>query len=472
MMEQVVELFGRYRAREIGLSALTATLKNFLQHQPQAPRQGLGWLDLAQQRQPMPVTEFIQLRADMDYLLRSLVLQSAPADTDTTRIGITSPQSRPGDTLLPATLGDNDSTHIAGTANSQQASAIAEPAEDEQATLIQASQEDDDLSTVIAAPSLPRNDEATVLAPPLPVTDATVIAPPTSETEATVLAAPLQAAPQALANSPAPHQAPPTITDATQVAAIPLPPGRDAPKMPHSQRVPPRTVTVTPTPAAAPASRNPTPVLATVAGIALALIVAGGFAWWRHAPKETGSTNETPASTAASVERALPKGKTPADSKTAPPTTQESSTQESSTQQSVTLKIEVDGRQVTTNTDATSTDAADANTADASGHGSVQPPPSQPPRTAAPLPTDADALLAVVKKRIEQHRLLPADDPETATYAIKALIARAPDSNAVSEARKLLSQAHLELARKAREQGDLEAAQTHLDNAFDVRLMN
>lgn len=494
-MEQVVELFGRYRSREIGLSALTATLKTFLLHQPQAPRQGLGWLDLAQQRQPMPVTEFIQLRADMDYLLRSLALQSPPADTDTTRIGITSPQSRPGDTLLPAApqplagvraehasvasaseatsppsiLGDNDATHIAGARNDSQETRMAMPAEDDGlATLMQASPQDDDTATVIASPSLPLDDEATVLAPPLPVTDATVIANPTTETEATVIAAPLSNASHAAAShatvthaastvSPAPHHAPPTITDATQVAAVPLPPGRDAPKMPHSQRVPPRTVTVTPTPVTAPAARNPTPVLATVAGIALALLVAGGFAWWRHAPQETGSTNETPARMAKSVESALPTEQPLTGTNTAQPANQES----------VTLKIEVEGMQATASTDAT-----DQNTPDTSGHGSVQPPPTQAPKTAVPLPSDADALLAVVKKRIEQHRLLPAEDPDTATYAIKALIARAPDSNAVSEARKLLSQAHLDLARQAREKGDLEAAQTHLDNAFDVRLMN
>lgn len=432
-MEQVVELFGRYRSREIGLKELTGTLKNFLLHHPQAPRQGLGWLDLAQQRYPLPVTDFIQLRTDMDYLLRSLAMQSPASDADTTRIGMTAPQGRPEHTLLPsvavppAMSGADDglATRIAAPADDGMATRIAAPIDDGLATVI-ATPADDGLATVIAPSALPTatsTNEATVLAPPLPLAEATVIATPLSQ----------------------------PATEATRVAA-PQPPGREAPKMPHSQRVPPRTVTVAPP---APPARSSTPVLAVIGGIALALLLAGGFAWWRHTPPVAAPLTPEKVATTPRPERVLPD-----EPVTGGDTAHDASTAENT----ITLKLEIDNAEATTQT-APET-AVQASTPMPAATEKI--PPHAP---AEPLPTDVDGLLLTVKSRIEKGRLLPADDPGSATFAIKALIARAPESNAVSEARKQLSQAHLELARQARERGDLDAAQTHLDNAFDVRLM-
>lgn len=463
-MEQVVELFGRFRSREIGLKELTGTLRNFLLHHPQAPKQGLGWLDLAQQRYPLPVTDFIQLRADMDYLLRSLALQSPAADADTTRIGMTAPHARHDDTLLPsvavppplsgrddglatriaAPADDGLSTRIAAPADEGMATCIAPPnADDELATVIAGVQTaaaalgndatvvnaalSDDGATVIANPAMPRDiaiNEATVLAPPLPLADATVIAP---------------TLPQA-------------GTEATRVAA-PQAPGRDVPKMPHSQRVPPRTVTVAPP---APPARSSTPVMAVIGGIALALLVAGGFAGWRH--------TQTPAVAPITPEKVAttPRLETvlPAEAQTAADAIDDASASENT----ITLKLEIDN--ATAVMQASPATPTGSNT---QASASVQPISTKEP--VEPLPNDVDGLLLTVKSRIEKGRLLPAEDQNSATFAIKALIAKAPESNAVSEARKQLSQAHLELAKQARERGDLEAAQTHLDNAFDVRLM-
>lgn len=459
-MEQVVELFGRYRLRNIASRELIQALKTLLTQHPEAIRQGLGWLDLAQQRQPMPVTEFIQLRADMDFLLRSLALQSPPSGQERTVTVIDDDAS----TVIERQWDEDDAATVINAASA------ASPTDDDNAPTVFAAASGnmatDDDATCIAASAAnaatPDTDtdatEATrIAAPPhlqTPAAEAepTVIAGPRHVAEPTLIASGAAAAVRPA--SPA-GSAPAAITrattsqvpaDATRVAG-----SRDAsPKMPHSQRVPPRTVTV-PGPTTATPARSSAPVLAVIGTIAIAIMAVGGFAWWHSRPAtELATLPVAPLQDAATTPITQPSSAQLAR----PPVADARDDATADQQETVTLKLQV--------IDETQKAVE------------IRPAPDKTPVSAGPveaLPHDATGLLTVVKKRIDQGRLLPADDPGSATFAIKALIAAAPDSNATGEARKLLSQAHLELARQAREKGDLDAAQTHLNNAFDVRLM-
>lgn len=491
-MEQVVELFGRYRSREIAFKELTSTLKTFLSHHPQASRQGLGWLDLAQQRQPMPVTDFIQLRADMDYLLRSLALQTA--EVDPTRIGSATPRtvsmSAPSNDMQ-STVVQRPAEDVGATVVNNAAIALSVVDEDSAPTVIKApaASEDNDATQVAANPqaftpptAAMKNEDATRIAPVRnDVDDATVVAKATSvaDTEATVVAAkistdertviatPKSADPTLVVARAATPTAPPE--DATHVAA----PREASPKMPHSQRVPPRTTTLPDksSPPAAPAPRSSSLVLGVVGGIAAAIVLVGAIALWKSAGTQSQSVTPPLASSVATTPNSsiTPQNDTvinTSSSVTESPTIEPADTLDAPQGETVMLQLEIVSD--TTPADKLSL-AANAVMSTAAIRPSVQPIPPQEP--IEPLHTDINGLLTQVKQRVDNGRLLPADDPNSATFAIKALIAKAPDSNEVSEARKILSQAHLELARQAREKGDLDAAQTHLDNAFDVRLM-
>lgn len=486
-MEQVVELFGRYRGRQIALTELTSSLKNVLAREPQAIRQGLGWLDLAQQRNPMPVTEFIQLRADMDFMLRAMALQSgATGAANSSASDSTVFASRSGttasdktgfgdfDATLPtrvAVMADNDGTRVAATripgaddstVIAGQKTTISIEAED--ATQLARSPVDED-KTQIAAPRSADNDTATLLAAPaIPADDSTVLAPGRtspmeSTTEATVLAAPRPAIEPTVIAPPIPAQ---TITAPSAGTPPPAPQARQLPqKMPHSQRVPPRaalpadrTAKTAGTISSDAPQRSASLVVALIGGIAAALLLIAGVALWKNqhsanvdnnveiAPPTQTVNNEPPIS---NVPSAQPVAATiPASS---------SSTSLSSDTVRLTLSVENGDEKATSREEA--------------AQASRQPRPAP----AEPLPTNADELLTIVKKRIAGGALLPADDPASATYALQALIKLAPNNNATRDARSLLSDAHLALAKKSREKGDLEAAQTHLNDAFDVRLM-
>lgn len=89
-----------------------------------------------------------------------------------------------------------------------------------------------------------------------------------------------------------------------------------------------------------------------------------------------------------------------------------------------------------------------------------------------PLPAldtlDAPALIQLISERITQQRLLPADDAASAHAAFKTLETRFAGHPGIIDARIQLKDAHLKLSDQARSQGQWEAAQQHLDAAFEV----
>ena len=58
------------------------------------------------------------------------------------------------------------------------------------------------------------------------------------------------------------------------------------------------------------------------------------------------------------------------------------------------------------------------------------------------------------------------------TYWLIEMLKVNRHSHQVSEARAFIAQVHLEMSQKARDTGDWDAAQEHLDAALEVRLPN
>ncbi len=71
-------------------------------------------------------------------------------------------------------------------------------------------------------------------------------------------------------------------------------------------------------------------------------------------------------------------------------------------------------------------------------------------------------------KRVEEGQLLPLEATDSAYEVLRVLGRRFPASTELLPARIALKNAHLKLSDTAREQGQWELAQQHLDAAFDV----
>lgn len=73
-----------------------------------------------------------------------------------------------------------------------------------------------------------------------------------------------------------------------------------------------------------------------------------------------------------------------------------------------------------------------------------------------------------IAQRAEAGHLLPTTDAASAHAALQVLEQRFPDSDNILQARIAIKNAHLKQSDAAREQGEWELAQQHLDAAFEV----
>lgn len=83
---------------------------------------------------------------------------------------------------------------------------------------------------------------------------------------------------------------------------------------------------------------------------------------------------------------------------------------------------------------------------------------------------EADYLFKQITLQEESNNLGPAEKVGTATYYLVRLIKLKPGSPLISKARSRIAKAHLALANTARENENWDDAQQHLDDAFTVRL--
>ena len=389
--------FDDYRQGRKELALLQNFLLDVFRREPLRRGHLLNWLDQAQYEHPIPVTDFLLLRKEVEMALKS------------------EPERTPN---VEATL-FNDSPGLAAALGPVPPAA---PVEDDK--------------TILAGQAKPTT------APASSAQDATLIG---ANPDATVVVNPNTAP-----SSPAvpARTAATTGTDVTRFADhrradsgdyTPIPERSDHAGMhdPATSFDPRRQPTLTvPVPLKPPPRPSRMPLV--MAGSVLALLaVLGGTITLQYWPTQ----DATPTNATAGTEdlnrllRESPPGSVGPNSNPA--------------------------------TEATSVGTT-AGTADP-GALTVTPPAGEDTPPAPALDSlDAPALLSLVDERIKLGLLLPDDDPATAHGALRELERRFANSTQLVTARKQLKDDHLKLSDQARAEGRWEAAQQHLDAAFNV----
>ncbi|MFZ5604602.1 MAG: hypothetical protein ACOY7J_19285 [Pseudomonadota bacterium] len=357
--------FDDYRQGRKDIALLRDFLLQTFRQDPVRRGHLLHWLDQAQYEHPIPVTDFLLLRKEVEYALKSEPQPASGADPTLFSDGVAlTPDS------VPIRIVQADSTVVSG-----------------QATLV-------------------ANGGATIVAPRATAgTDVTRIAP--------------QSAPSG-DYTPIPER---SDHAGLHEAATSFDPARQATlTAPAAPRMP-----------AQPRSRLPLLVGGSVLGL---LGVLGGVIALQYRPLDTAGPDRTASQGGTQeVNRLL---------------------QEAPTGSVGTVAKSVMHRDASVVMAPASLDAVTAE----AGEGSPPPPD---------LGTlDAATLLTLVRERVELRLLLPGDDHATAHGALRELEKRFAGSEELITARKLLKDIHLKLSDEARSEGRWEAAQQHLDAAFDV----
>ncbi|NPU95473.1 MAG: hypothetical protein HPY82_26565 [Gammaproteobacteria bacterium] len=360
--------FDDYRQGRKDIALLRDFLLQTFRQDPVRRGHLLHWLDQAQYEHPIPVTDFLLLRKEVEYALKSEPEPASGVDPTLFAEGVAlSPES------VPIRIVQPDSTVVTG-----------------QATLVA------------------NNGGATIVAPRAATgTDVTRIAP--------------QSTPSG-DYTPIPER---SDHAGLHEAATSFDPARQA------------TLTA-PAPLLVPAQhRSRLPLL--VGGSVLGLLgILGGIVALQYLPLDTtGQADATDYSSSQDVNRLL----------------QEAPTGSVGT-----------GTATVTQRDASASAAAGTDALDATPAEAGEDSPPQPDLATL----NAATLLALIRERVGLGLLLPADDPATAHGALRELEQRFAGSEELITARKLLKDTHLKLSDEARGEGRWEAAQQHLDAAFDV----
>lgn len=507
-MEKVNDLFKAFRAGQLKQDDIFKALLHEIQRDPRFCQQAIALLDQVQRSVPIPVTDFIELRAKVD---KAVALQAsrqpapAVADPDATSVYQPSP--------TPATSGsEEDATWL--TPTTPQESALPE------ATLTRSE----------AARKTERDLDATI-PPPVrdailqdsvqhdtPGSDATVImpvqarnVPPAPAAVATETPSTPQSAAHEAVDDGATLIAPSTSHDdgATLIApSIPseegatliAPPDTDGTEQQTAQTTEQAKQSGKPQPDTlrAPLRRNGTrqtsPILLG-SGIAalLAVLMVGGFLLSGDEPSTSTIDQETPSSSntipASDSSPALPDatgGEMSNTTESTPPGTA-SSQPALDTHQETDTEQEPDAPQPSDTESGKTADASPGNQVD----GETAPPDltassiteTHEPEpalttnetTELPLPP-ADSAQRMrwyyeqLSAATQNQRLLPADEQGTATYYLVEMLTQDPDHELIPDARATISRMHTELARQARLKGQWDRVQEHLDAAMEVNL--
>lgn len=208
-MEKVEDLFKAFRNKEIEYDELFGSLTQMLSEDPHFSTQAVSALDNAQQLTPIPVTDFIQLRAQVENTAETFHQQEitpGPAESEVTKVF--------AETAAPSaesTLGSGDPTLMTAPEPTPEAAPPASVSADdyaEEATVIMpmpprgapkptetapTSSDDDEHATLIATPNEAAIETPAAEPTPVPITTPT---PPPEEPAAV-------SAPDAKATKPA-----------------------------------------------------------------------------------------------------------------------------------------------------------------------------------------------------------------------------------------------------------------------------
>ncbi|MDX1692269.1 MAG: hypothetical protein R3208_00815, partial [Ketobacteraceae bacterium] len=247
MMEKVTDLFKAFRNNEIAYDELFGALTRMLSEDPHFATHAIATLDNAQQLTPIPVTDFIQLRSQLENTAETFQQQETlQPETgvnagDATRMFDAEEQTQRPDSGM---AGAYDPTLIANPADFEKPPAATPPADTGAGT---STDQPDDATVIMPTP--PRQQSATPSTTPPPTTP-----PP--------------------ANPVSPTPAPPELDDQATLIA--------SPAAPESSPVPraPAAPEPEPVPTPRPTQKDkivPVPVLAGLGVLGLAIVLALAF---------------------------------------------------------------------------------------------------------------------------------------------------------------------------------------------------
>ena len=426
-MEKVTDLFKAFRNNEIAYEELFGSLTRMLSEDPGFAAQAISILDNAQQLTPIPVTDFIQLRSQLENTAATFQQQSAsatPADAEATRIFDAAEATRRPE---PGLAGSGDPTLVS-----------APPPEAEFQPLPGNAAQDPHVADY--------QDEATVImpvpprqqTPPPPQEPAPAAAPPVEDEHATLIATP---APEP---APSPEPAPAAVRESAPDPAV----------KPKQQD-----------------KKPPVMLLAGAGGVALVLILA--LVLWPSGEEEPGTAatpplQQEPASPWQSRPQATQPSTAADNTETAVFSEPDQPAANTAGDPFTSLNdTAADSDPVEQTTTDPEEDSGEFFAADNSLPLDTGPEPHQPPE---PAVKDEAYYMAQIEAAVAADKLTPAEQQGTATHYLVELIRLNRNSEKISEARTLISKRHLELAKAAREKSQWDAAQQHLDDALKVRL--
>ncbi|PIE41143.1 MAG: hypothetical protein CSA49_04740 [Gammaproteobacteria bacterium] len=412
-MEKVNDLFKSFRNKEIEYDELFGALTRMLSEDPHLSGEAVAALDKAQQQTPIPVTDFINLRAKLENTAATFHQQDisqTPADTETTMMFSEEDSdvaTDSGDPTLVGTITDGDPTETpAATFNTPP----VKPADD-------------------------YTDEATVIMP----------MPPRQAAAAPVA----EAAPNSKEQPEAEELPEPELPQSEPELPQPEPETASTPAFepaPQLQTEP-----------AAPLVKSTKPPLALIGtGVAVAVVVLLVIVFWPASETPEATVETASISNTETVSEATPATTdTPASPSPWEQTTAETSdnTNGAAFTDTATLPIE-------------DTTTATVDTVEIAAPERLE----QDIVAAEPDIENETYLINAIKAAVAGKNLGPAEREGTATFLLVKLIALNPDDSQISDVRAMISKKHLELAKESRSNHQWDEAQLHLDAALKVRL--
>lgn len=467
--EKVVDLFKAFRTQSIDYEELFGSLTKILSEDPHFSTQAIAALDNAQQQTPIPVTDFIQLRGQLENTAETFHQQEitpGTGESEATKIF-----SEEDQTQAPESLSPFDPTLMAAPETAEEpAASEAQPT----ATPAPAQSDYEDEATVImpVPPKRPAKTESGE--PPATAVDphATLITTPedkpdpvtteSQDEQATLIAAP-ESLPESQASSPPGDEDSPALEQKSPV--------KDAPAMKTANR----------------ATGLPLPLLAGAAGVLVLLVVVLVMLVWPGEESELPVAQEQPTEASpwgpaptkeTSAQATEPANESPLNESTLiepeTPTVAAESISDPVTDSLSEDAIAGDAEAASESASTTSAGAIAEEPTLANSQAPASDSPDQSiitePAAAPPAVKDEAYYFAQIKQAVKDADLGPAEATNSATYFLVELIKLNQQSDFITDARTLIAQKHLELAKVARQNNQWDSAQQHLDDAFKVRL--
>jgi len=514
-MEQIIALFEGYREQQLSFDQLYTALLEKAQQDASFRHQAIPTIDQVQKSTPIPITNFIELRSQLEGMLQNLPPSAPnsaqPQDSDydpeatlitplpeeETHPNAKSLNEQHSDSTATGSIAPHDPTLIATSTGGNTDSTTntitdtkAGITEEEQTTPPSSQNlqdADDDEATVIMSA-----DRLGSLRSTTPATAQSNAGNSADEVEEETLMAPATAT--ATGIETADHDAATLVGTGNTIEATPP---ASATHSAYDAVAADSPVEPPTNPEPTPPKTTPTPKIIMISVGVAAVIVAIliGFLWPSPPSSSDAYTGSTPKESAPKeeswgsapailqppkaplsepsdepyiepyIEPSIKPEITQADTKakTLDPTPSEPEAEPSTAEPSITTGES--NRLDTSNTTFTDKTAAE----DVVVEKVIAEKPVEKIEFASTA-EEVDYLFKQITRQEESNNLGPAEKAGTATYFLVKLIKLKPGSPLISKARSRIAKAHLALANTARENENWDAAQQHLDDAFTVRL--